>query len=149
MMRLAEEIYSYPDRDLAGFNRNAIEHIATWLELDATFAVSSDLSITGSGTQRLIDICRHFDASEYVTGHGARQYLDHEMFEASGIAVSYMDYQLLPYEQLYGEFTPYVSILDAIANVGEKCRELLASSGVDWRKFLAMQHASENRPEPL
>jgi hypothetical protein len=136
MRTLAESIYSFGDDNLAMFNQYSIEHLANWLGLDTEFHVSSRLAIPGSGTDRLVGICKHYGASEYITGHGARNYLDHEAFEDNGIAVSYIDYDLRPYTQLYGEFTPYVTILDAIANVGTSARRLLTSKGVDWREFL-------------
>ena len=141
MCELADQIYAYPRDDLAGFNQHTIELIATWLGLEADFQVSSKLSIPGASSQRVVDVCKHFGATEYITGHGALGYLDHELFEASGIGVSYIDYDLNPYAQLHGDFTPYVSILDAIANVGLRTRDLMTSGTVGWREFAAMRGA--------
>jgi hypothetical protein len=135
MMNLAREIYDCNSHNLASFNQHATEHIAGWLGLTTTFEVASDLGIPGNSSTRLADICGHFRASEYLTGHGALQYLDHELFETRGMAVSYIDYALEPYPQLHGEFTPYVSVLDAIANTGEQAKDLLVSDAVDWREF--------------
>jgi len=139
MLRLAENIYSHREDNLAGFNQIAIEYLADWLGLNTEFRVSSRLAIQGTGTQRLIDICRYFGASEYITGHGARNYLDHEAFESNNIKVSYMNYELPRYKQLHGEFTSYVTILDAIANLGESAQDLLTCRTADWRDFLADQ----------
>lgn len=136
MIDVAGSIYSHRDDNLAAFNQFAIEHLANWLELDTEFGVSSALSIQGSGTRRLIDICRYYGASEYITGHGARNYLDHEAFEENGVKVSYIDYDLRPYKQLHGEFTPYVTILDTIANLGASAQDILTSKSADWRDFL-------------
>lgn len=136
MIDIAEMIYSQSEDNLAVFNRFAVEHLAQWLRLDTQFGVSSTLGIPGSGTRRLIDICRHYGASEYLTGHGARNYLDHEAFEDNGIKVSYMDYDIRPYQQLHDEFTPYVTILDAIANLGDSARDVLTSTTAGWRDFL-------------
>lgn len=136
MFDIAAAIYSRKEDNLALFNQRAIEMLSDWLQLDTRFLVSSSLDVKGSGTQRLIDICKRLGADEYVTGHGARKYLDHEAFEEQGIDVSYIDYELLPYPQLHGEFTPYVTILDAIANLGGSARDLLVSRGRNWRDFL-------------
>ena len=141
MYELAERIYGYDGDDLSGFNRYATELVAGWLEFNTQFALSSELAIPGSGSQRVVDTCRHFNATEYVTGHGALDYLDHELFEANDIRVSYIDYALTPYAQLHGEFTPYVSILDAIANVGHGTRDLMTSSCVGWREFAVRRGA--------
>lgn len=52
------------------------------------------------------------------------------------MSVAYMNHKLLSYEQLFDDFIPYVSILDAIANIGENAKFLLASEGVVWRDFI-------------
>jgi hypothetical protein len=61
--------------------------------------------------------------------------LNHQQFEGKGISVRYMDYKKIPYERGHIEFTPYVSIVDAIANCGERTRNLLCSEAIYWRDF--------------
>lgn len=141
MFDLAETIYSLKTDNLADFNRNTIEHLSGWLGLETEFRTASELAIRGTGTLRLVDLCRHFGAREYITGHGARNYLDHRAFEDRGIKVSYIDYDLNTYKQLHGEFTPYVSILDAIANLGGAAKDLLTSQALYWRDFLPDREA--------
>jgi hypothetical protein len=101
------------------------------------FARSSELGIEGRGWSRLLAIVKRLGGDVYVTGHGARNYLDHEAFEREGVRVEYMDYRMRPYPQLHGEFNPYVSILDLVANRGRDGREVICSGTVPWREFLA------------
>ena len=96
---------------------------------------SSLLNIEGESSQRVLDIVKYFSGDQYVSGLGALKYLDHELFERSGIKVNYMDYQRKPYKQDFGKFTPFVSILDLIANLGEKGNNYLCSNAVYWKKF--------------
>lgn len=133
MLDLVSEIYSCSSNNLAEFNINAIQSVSSWLGLEPKYECSSDTNVGGSSTQRLVDLCKYAGADVYVTGLGGLKYLDHELFEASGISVRYMDYRLTPYTQMFGDFTPYVSILDAIANTGNGARELLSSESVSWR----------------
>lgn len=135
MLELAEKAYSCATDHLSEFNITAIEQIARWLGLSPRFMRSSLIGVPGGGTQRLVDLCKHLDCDIYVTGHGALKYLDHEKFEEVGISARYMDYRKIPYEQGRGNFTPYVSILDPIANCGERTRELLCSEAVYWKEF--------------
>ena len=135
MLELAEQIYAAPEDNLARFNENALETIAGWLGLETRFHRSSELGIGGRSTQRLVDICRHFGATAYVTGLGALKYLEYDLFEAHGIQVRYMDYRKQPYPQLYGEFTPYVTILDPIANCGREASAVLRSESIYWKEF--------------
>ena len=135
MFGIAEKIYSYQGNHLSEFNINAIQEIAQWLNLSPRFMRSSEMGVEGASTQRLVDLCKLVNCDTYVTGHGALKYLDHQKFEEVGISVRYMDYKKTPYPQRHGEFTPFVSILDAIANCGERTRELLCSDTIYWRNF--------------
>jgi hypothetical protein len=135
MFGLVEKIYSQPTDRLAEFNITGIEHIAHWLGLAPRFMRSSAMGVAGAGTERLVDLCEAANCDVYVTGHGAQNYLKHDRFEEQGISTRYMDYRKVPYEQGYAEFTPFVSILDAIANCGERTRDLLCSDAVYWRDF--------------
>jgi hypothetical protein len=102
------------------------------------FVSSEDLVLASAGSDRVLDIVHHFGGSTYVTGHGARNYLDHERFEAEGVEVRYLDYAMTPYPQWHGEFTPYVSVLDLIAHVGfSDAHRFIAPRTVHWREFCA------------
>jgi WbqC-like protein family len=135
MFELVENIYAHQTDHLSEFNINAIERLAAYLGLSPQFMRSSELGVEGSSTQRLVDLCKLVSCDSYVTGHGALNYLEHEKFEETGISVRYMAYKKTAYPQRHGEFTPYVSIIDAIANCGEQARELLASEAIYWREF--------------
>jgi hypothetical protein len=135
MFEIVEKIYSYATDHLSEFNINAIQQIAQWLGLSPRFMRSSLTGVEGASTQRLVDLCKYVNCETYVTGHGALKYLDHQRFEEMGISARYMDYKKMPYRQGHGEFTPYVSILDPMANCGERTRELLCSDAVYWKNF--------------
>jgi hypothetical protein len=48
-----------------------------------------------------------------------------------------LHYQKLAYPQLHGEFTPYVSALDLVANQGVAGAGVICSSTLPWREFLS------------
>lgn len=97
---------------------------------------SSELGIEGRSSRRVLQIVQHFGANSYVTGHGARNYLDHELFEHQGVHVLYMNYRRNAYPQQFGAFDPHVSILDLIANCGPGGAGYLSPSTLGWREFL-------------
>ncbi len=103
---------------------------------DRTIVRSSALKIEGSSWPRVLAMVERFDGKRYLTGHGAARYLDHEAFEAAGVAVDYIDYSLTPWPQGPGDFTPYVTILDLIAHAGPEARNYLKPRTIDWRDFL-------------
>lgn len=100
------------------------------------FVHAKDLHIRGDGSERVLAIVKELGGTVYVTGLGARNYLDHERFEREGVAVRYMNYRLTPYPQRHGAFTPYVSCLDLVANMGKAGKTLVHSESMDWRTFL-------------
>ena len=90
---------------------------------------SSEMGVRLKGSARILELVKRVGGTTYITGHGARQYLHHQDFEDAGIQVEYMRYVTLPWSQSSGEFTPYVTGLDLVANVApEERKEHLASA---------------------
>lgn len=71
-----------------------------------------------------------------IAGLGALNYIDYKLFEDNNIKINYMDYKKTPYTQLHGEFTPYVTILDLIANEGSKGKDIINSNAIYWKDFI-------------
>jgi hypothetical protein len=137
MLAIVEEVYAMTVSSVAVLNATAIERIASYFALDCEFRKSSQLHVPGKSSERLLGIVQQLDGDIYITGHGARNYLDHELFENSGVRVEYMSYNQSEYKQLHGAFTPFVSILDLIANEGKSGRRVIASPSVYWKEFLS------------
>ena len=99
------------------------------------FFDSSDFDRDVSGTAALIHICKELSATSYLTGHGAKNYIDHTLFEDENIKLEFIDYHISPYPQYLNQFvTPYVSSLDAIARVGSaEAAKLLQSTPLSGR----------------
>ena len=77
-------------------------------------------------TERLVHICKSLNATEYISGMAAKDYLEVELFEKEGIKVMWADYSgYQPYEQLYPPFEHGVSILDMLFNEGIQSVHLL------------------------
>ena len=138
MLRLVDEVFSEPTDNLSQVTRQSMKALADYFGITPSMRVydAADMDIPGHGSQRVLDVVRGLDGNIYITGHGARNYLDHELFESRGVEVRYMDYQRLPYPQMYGEFTPYVTALDLVANCGKDGVEFIQSEAINWREFL-------------
>ena len=66
---------------------------------------------------------------------GAKNYLQHQIFEDVGVDVEYMNYDVIPWAQNNNAFTPYVSALDLVGNVVPKKRfNHLNPKTISWRK---------------
>jgi hypothetical protein len=95
MLALADKVFGQPAITLAEVSRITILALARYFELpnNLRFADSRDLKVIGGSSQRLRDIVQSLGANVYITGHGAKNYLDHDLFEDAGIEVRYMQYQ--------------------------------------------------------
>ena len=136
---LMETVFSADGTLLSSIAIDSVKCLAAYFGLSetTTFMVSSDLGIGGCGSDRVLAICQQLEASEYITGHGARNYLDHASFERAGIEVSYLDYGLTPYPQISHPFNPYVSSLDLVAMMGKDGLKAISGSVVKWNQFIA------------
>ncbi|MCK7578325.1 MAG: WbqC family protein [Chromatiales bacterium] len=128
--------------DLAQKSTEALISYFPSIKNNTITLLSSHMKIQGASTQKVIDLCSTLNAKKYLTGHGARHYLEHEKFEAQGIDVAYIDYSLSEYPQLHGPFTPYVSALDLIANCGPEAVNYIKGQAIDWRSFLSKHNDS-------
>lgn len=138
MIDLVTAVYEQNHSDIATLSINSIETVSSYFGLakNKTILKSSELEIGGHSSQRVLDIVKHFNGDTYITGHGAKNYLKHDIFEQQQVTVKYMDYQKLVYQQLGPVFTPYISILDLIANCGAQGKQYICSPAQYWKEFL-------------
>jgi hypothetical protein len=137
MLDLVDGVFAQPAATLSQLARASTLALADYFGFVSHLKLydSSTMAIDGSSSQRILDIVRNLGGSTYITGHGARNYLNHASFEKIGVDVRYMDYRCEPYMQLHGEFTPYVSALDLVANCGRDGRRHIQSSTNSWKVF--------------
>jgi len=137
MLAVVDDVFAVDHESLGCLGR------ATILALTAAFGLarprfvhSADMNIGGCSSQRLRDITAALGGTVYLTGHGALNYLDHTIFEQRGIEVRYMDYTVGPWPQDHGEFTPFVTALDALAHLGPAASTALHSTTLHWSDAL-------------
>jgi hypothetical protein len=114
-----ELLYASEHRFLADL---CYEHLLFWLrELGFTRKIirSKDLNINSTSSTLILELCKLLGASTYISGTFGRDYLDHQEFAANKIEIIYQNYNHPIYPQLWGEFVPYMSILDFWMNTRE------------------------------
>lgn len=138
MLALVSTVFAHPATTLSELSYASVMAQAEYFGLNSHLRLydAATLGVPGNSSRRVLDIVRAVGGTVYITGHGARKYLDHEAFEATGVTVRYMQYRCLPYPQLHGEFSPYVSTLDLIANCGRRGIDYFCSESIYWKDFL-------------
>jgi hypothetical protein len=120
-----EAVLKAPHHSLAELDIAIVELMCRWLGIERRLERSSRLGIGGEQSSRLLNLCKHFGADRYVSGDAAKDYLDVPLFEDNGVQVEWQSYQHPSYQQLHGDFVPYLSTLDLIFNMGPESLSII------------------------
>jgi len=115
---LLREIYSKRWVKMAELNEVLIRAMFDCFSLTPRILRASDLAIQGNGSELLVDICRTVGDREYLSGIGAKEYLDLSVFERNSISVRFQQFAVPRYRQLFGRFVPNLSAIDYLFNCG-------------------------------
>jgi hypothetical protein len=115
-LNLFQAIASPPDL-LSLLNMGLITKIAKSLGSNTDFMLASELNVSGSKADLLLDISKTLGATTYVSPLGSRVYLDsYPGFSDSGINLEYQNFNHPTYAQGQGTFISHLSVIDAICN---------------------------------
>lgn len=122
---------------LSELNVTAIERLTRLVGVHTpTFARSSDIEgIDGSRTDRLLLVLEQVHADEYVSGPGARDYLEVEKFRERGIRLYWYDFRHPVYPQTRDDFMPYLSAIDLLFNTGSEAISYVRQGSRDALEF--------------
>lgn len=120
------QIYSQKHELLIELNMDLIGFLTEMLGISVKTILSSELGVEGRSNAMLAEITKHVGGDTYLTGIGAREYLDEEVFAAQGISVQWQKFEHPVYEQPHGAFIPKLSGVDCLFNCGQACGSMLA-----------------------
>lgn len=112
---------------LSELNENIIRVICNHLDIKTKIIRSEPYNLSGIKTDRLMELFEKVGATSYLSGPAAESYLDVEMFRAKSINLTYKSYSYSEYPQQFGAFSPTVTILDLIANMGSEAKNYFKS----------------------
>ena len=110
-------------------NFSFIQIINKMLNIKTKIKWSMDYKLDAkSANQRILSICKQSDASTYVSGPLAKNYIDQNQFVKEGIKIEWFNYDnYQAYHQLFPPFEHKVSVLDLIFNEGPNAKKFLKS----------------------
>ncbi len=113
--------------NLSSLNIELTKRICAYLGISTPLILSTDLHLVGAKTDRLIDLLKKLNATTYLSGPSADDYLDKDAFRRNGIRLEYKSYVYESYPQLWGPFEGAVTVLDLIANCGPVAKSYIRS----------------------
>ena len=121
-----ENIYSQKFDLLIDLNMKIIELFMDFLNVSIPWVFASSLDPEGSKNELLVDLLKKVSGTHYLSGLGARNYFMPEPFTKAGIEVVWQNFKHPIYEQRFGCFCPYLSIIDLLFNSGlSNSREII------------------------
>ena len=88
-------------------------------DIKTVISKSSDFSLPNGKNDKLIYLVKKAKGDIYVSGNSAKNYIDINVFTNNKVAVEWYNYDhLIEYEQLWGKFENFVSVIDLLMNVG-------------------------------
>lgn len=113
-----ETLYGQEDACLVDL---CFDHLKFWLSefnILTKIVRASEIDISGVKDQLVFNICKHYQATTYLSGPFGREYLDFDQFSKANIELIFHDYSHPIYSQLYGEFLPNMGVVDYWMNDG-------------------------------
>lgn len=127
-----KSIFNIKWKKLCELNIRLLEDICRFLKIDhVKFLRASELSIPNlEKSHRLLWLCKKLGVDTYLSGSGAKNYLNEKIFEENNIEVEWHDtnpdaYPV--YKQINGEYISAVSIIDLLFNCGKESSKYIIS----------------------
>jgi hypothetical protein len=119
---LLKDIFMFETSRLCEWNINSVTKILQHLQVPLPdICISSDLEVKSSSTERLCDLIKVLQGTEYLCGGGSAGYLDPNVFAAANIELRFQNFEETEYPQLNTpDFHHGLSIIDSLMMLGSK-----------------------------
>tara|TARA_R110000744_G_scaffold33311_4_gene77710 strand:- start:2582 stop:3262 length:681 start_codon:yes stop_codon:yes gene_type:complete len=122
-----KEIYHRGHIKLIDLNLDLIKYILKALGKDIDIVMSSDIKTDKQGLDKILHILKELNATTYISGsgEGSKRYINESLFEKNSIKLIWQKFGQLEYKQQFGEFVPYMTILDLLFNHGPDSKKYI------------------------
>jgi len=111
---------------ISQLNIHVVKKLVEILGITTPLHIASEMGqFPEDPNDRLIAITQYFGADTYLAGSGGRDYMYMDKYDRNSIKVLFQDYRHPVYDQLFGDFLPYMSVIDLIFNHGDESLRIL------------------------
>lgn len=130
-----ENVYKKDWRYLSDINEYMLKWFLNELGIKTKYYKASELNFVGRKSGLVLDMCKKLQSDAYIFGALGKDYADITSFKENNIKIYFQNFKHPIYNQLYGKFSPYMSIIDLLFNCGEKSLEIIMQGNVN-KKYL-------------
>ncbi len=119
-----EKIFDNSDEKLISLNMKLINFLKDSFGIKTKIILASELGLKpenyekSDASEDIVNICKKIKANVYLSGDGAKNYINSDLFDKVGIKLMFQGYNHPVYEQRYPGFLKYMSALDALFCLG-------------------------------
>jgi WbqC-like protein family len=114
-----EALFDERFENLAALNVRSVRLLADRLGVRTPISLASEVpGLPAGADDRLVALCRHFGAAEYLAGAGGAAYMDMRTYQEASVRVSFQSFRHPIHEQAYPGFEPNLSAIDLLLNCG-------------------------------
>lgn len=133
-------IYNERDWDkLSDLNEAILKYILNELNINVEFIKMSESNFCGHKSDLILDMCKKLGADINVFGMYGKDYVVAEDFEREGIKIYFQNYNHPVYPQRFGDFLPYMSVIDLMFNCGDDSFDIIMSGNISKSDLLNME----------
>jgi len=117
---VVEKLIRHESDNLADYLAYQLQILSAFMGINTEFVLTSRCYENNdlSGQERIIDICKREGATTYINPQGGQELYHTDIFRKSGIDLRFITMRTMPYTQRAAEFVPYLSIIDALMDIG-------------------------------
>ncbi|WP_319763610.1 WbqC family protein [Maridesulfovibrio sp.] len=125
---------------LAEINIFFIKEVSKYLGWEPRFINSSSLTVDGRRSERVINLLKATNATEYLSAYGSFSYMQEDHFvDKTDIIPFFLKYEPGQYAQSNTqEFISHLSIADALFNIGPQATAELIEKSTSWLSWQEM-----------
>ena len=123
-----KNILSKTHNSLCDLNTELILYFLKQLDIKTQILFSSQICPNEIfGSEKINYILQNLQSTQYISGDGpgSLRYINEDNFKQNNIDLTWQHYNPNPYKQLYGEFIPYMSIIDLLFNEGPNSKNII------------------------
>ena len=127
ILSLIEPVYQKQEfKYLSDCNLYFLKLVNKFLDINTKISLSSQYILEEDKNDRLISLLRQTGGTTYISGEKAKNYINPKLFKENKIKLEWYNYNhLIKYNQLWGSFENFVSIIDLLMNEGPNAKFFL------------------------
>lgn len=111
-----EDILNQKEKKLSKFIEFSLIKVSNYLGINTKFIFSSEIDKdnTLKAQSKLIDICQKLKARFYISAINGIKLYDKKKFQENNISLSFLDTEIIKYQQSRDKFLSHLSIIDVM-----------------------------------